>query len=190
MLQFKTLCVPAVFLSLASLAQAQTGPSGPVAPPSPAPAPANGAVSRLTPDSLVAYLRSQAGFTVEMKGQNIVAATIRRDGWTYVVEVHFTANGKFFALISPLGQASSQFASAQLLELLKASRRLAPAHFTYRDADQRLCLEDHDYGTQISESQFLNILDGYLKTVRDTYSLWDTSRWPVAGPAPTSGPGA
>jgi hypothetical protein len=138
----------------------------------------------MTPDRLADLLRRD-GHHIDIKtfpnGAQTVVATINRDGWRYVVELEFNAQGTNLNVICPLGNAASQFSGAQLLRLMKKSYELpCPLHFAYRAADQRLCLEDPCYSpNNMTDASLRNMLDRLLRTVRETHDLWDCSRWPV-----------
>lgn len=171
MRHLKNLCLPVVVLALGSvagMAMAQTGPSQSTSTP---PAASNG---RLTPEAIAELLRKQ-GHQVEMREQNgqvELVCQIRQDGWGYQVEIQFDKAKKWMTFLSPLGGQLSQYSAAQLLDLLKLSYRISPAHFVYREKDRRICLEDCDYGTGISETQFQDCLNAFLKKIRDNHATW------------------
>jgi hypothetical protein len=183
-------------VGLAGSALAQSGPSGPG--PAPSGIPNNGPIgqiSQLSPDRLVNFLR-QDGHQADAKkltnGDHLVTAVIQRDGWRFVLEFEFTGGGKNMNVICPLGNPTSQFSSAQLLQLMKKSYELpVPLHFSYRANDQRLCLEDPCYNTMnMSDAGVRSIMERMMKTARETHPLWDTSRWPLNGPAAGGQPAA
>lgn len=180
--------------ALAGSAFAQTGPSGAGPAPAPLPNPA-GQTNQLTPTRLVNFLR-QEGHQAEDKvltgGDHLVTAVIQRDGWRFVIEFEFASAGKNLNVICPLGNPQAQFSGAQLLALMKKSYELpVPLHFSYRSADQRLCLEDPCYQTaNMQDAGLRTIIDRMTKTARETHPLWDSSRWPINGPAAAGQPGA
>jgi hypothetical protein len=168
---------------------AQTGPTGPSGAPTTnnAPVAQNGS---MTPDRLSNLLR-QDGHKVEVKdyanGGKTVIATVQRDGWQFVIEFEFMPGGKVLNVVCPLGNSVSQVAPAQLMALMKKNYELPGCtRFSYRNGDQRICLEDPNYNPSVNFGDQLvrNIVDGIVRTVRDTQNLWDTSRWPLNGGAP------
>jgi hypothetical protein len=167
----------------ATMAAAQTGPSGGDAVP-PIQQPTQ--QGKLTPDHLANLLRGdrhQADIRKQQDGSHVVVANIAKEGWRFIVEFEFNSTGTNLNLICPLGNPSDQFSSAQLLQLMKKSYELpCPVHFSYRASDRRLCLEDPCYNTaNLSDTAVRQLLDRMLRTVKDTHSLWDTSRWPANG---------
>lgn len=178
MRHLKNLCLPIVILTLAqvtALVRAQTGPTGPAAPPSPAASPAPAAtVQRLTPEAIAELLRKQ-GYQVEQREKDgivVLVCQVRQDGWSFQVEIQFDKAKKWMTFLSPLGGPLSQYSAAQLLDLLKLNYRLSPAHFVYRETDRRICFEDCDYGTSLTDEQLLNCLNAFLKKIRDNHSTW------------------
>jgi hypothetical protein len=178
MRHLKNLCLPIVILALGStarLSMAQTGPTGPVSQPSTgAPATTTPNVQRLTPEVVADLLRKQ-GHQVEQREQNGLVeliCQIRQDGWGFQLEIQFDRDKKWMTFLSPLGGPLSQYSAAQLLDLLKLNYRLSPAHFVYRERDRRICFEDCDYSTGMSEAQFQNCLTNFLKKIRENHATW------------------
>ncbi len=166
-----------------------TSPTGP-AGGQPAAQPAADQSPRLgSPENLVAYLQ-RLGHTVQTQtrqdGGIALFVAIRQNDWTYTVEIPFNANRSDFSLICPLGSPASQLSPAQMLALLKANARIR-GYFLFRESDQRLCLEDDDYSVRITEAGFRSCLDRFLQAVHDNHNIWDTTRWPLAGPALATG---
>lgn len=186
--------IAAVVLTLVSLtgaAFAQTGPIGPgTAPAAPVPSiPASAAV--MTPENVVSILTKlghQASLVKHNNNAVTVNATITKDNWRFAVEMYFSPNGKNLDFAIPVGNPTSQFSSAQLMEILKKNFELGPVvHFSFRPSDNRLILEDPLYGTTgLTEQQLIQTLDRLMKFARDTHSTWDTSRWPLNGSTPTA----
>lgn len=179
----RSIAIAVFTLAVANCAFAQTGPGA-------SPEPSNGSVSenkQLTPERLANLLR-QDGHQIEVKkvdGGHLVDVIIQRDGWRFVVQFEFTNAGKNMSVICPLGNPAKEFSAAQLLALMKKSFELpVPLHFSYRAADQRLCLEDPCYSTaSLTDAGVKSLLDRLMKTARETHSLWDNSRWPLNAPA-------
>ena len=173
-------------LSFAGASFAQTGPVGPAAnqnpPAQPQPA------GRLTPDRVVQHLKGQ-GHAAEKKslenGAVQVIASVKKDGWTFNLEIGFVPDQSAWSVACILGNAPTS--QAQLTEILKLSHKFAPSSFSYRDADQKLIFEDRLCHTQLDERDFQKNLDGFLKNVRDTHPIWSGSQT-VASPAPTNNP--
>jgi hypothetical protein len=181
------IAVLTALLSVAGVSQAQTGPAGPATNNGPTTPQTN--ASQLSPDRLTQYLKGQ-GHPVEKKtfqnGQVALLASIKKDGWNFQVEIGFTLDQTAWGLACPL--AAVPTSQAHLTEILKLSHKLAPAHFSARDSDQKLLFEDPDYNTRISEADFQKILDGFLKKVRDSHPIWSGSQSAAIAstPAPTN----
>jgi hypothetical protein len=163
------------FVVSALPAAAQTGPSGGSTPAPSGVAPASQA---MTPDRLAGWLR-QKGHTADVKtlanGVRMVGARIQKDGWGFDVQFEFTTDGKIMNLICVLGGAES-YSRTQLYDLLKRNYDFGgPRHFSIRGADQRLCLEDNGFSTSgVNDGNLQNIVDNFLRLVRDTHPLWGT----------------
>jgi hypothetical protein len=200
------LSVATVVLGFAApIALAQTGPSTPPingVPGTPVVQPGPGGnnnvipQNRLTAERLANFLRGQ-GTQVDVKtfanGGATLTAIFNQDGWRYIVEFEFLGGGNRMNIICPLGNSSSQFSAAQLLELMKKTYDMnAIYRFLYRDQDKRLCLEDPQYDTNnLSEAVVRDNVNRLIRVVRETYQLWNTANWPIGGTTTASaGPSA
>jgi hypothetical protein len=166
-----------------TLALAQTGPvtqppisGGPTAPGNPTgpgttnPAPNNG----LTPESLAAYLKTQgyevAGIRTHEGGSNkVVDVIIRKDDWTYKVEFEFAGNTIW--LVAPLGSPGPNFNQMKLVDLLRSNHKIGPTHFSYRNADNRVCM-NIDMSVRSTTAQVQRNLEDFLKNIRETHPVW------------------
>jgi len=176
----RLLYVPVVMavLAVGGVAFGQTGPvngtGGQPVPPKGGPAQPGG---MMTADHAADVLR-QNGYQVNVQaasnGAKTVIATIVKDNWRYTVELEFSVDQKNMNVIAPLNGPATKFSSEQLLALLKKSYELnPPLHFSYRQADQRILLEDPLYNTvNMTDASFLQIVNNMLNNVRETYPLW------------------
>jgi hypothetical protein len=165
-----------------SAASAQTGPSYK------SPVPGNGGgipSNKMTPDRAAKLLRAD-GHSVQVRtfpnGGKTVIATVLRDGWRFVVELEFNAQGNNLNVVCPLGNPISKISATQLQQLLAANYTLPGVmRFSFRASDQRLCLEDPFYATaNMSDAGLRNILNNITGKARETHKLWDTSQGPVS----------
>ena len=178
MMRLKPLCVAMVLLVLSGsgrLAQAQTGPSGPLPAPATSPMPGQltpPAVGRLTAANIVAFLRTQPGVTAVVM-QDGVAVTIRRENWTYAVNILLYKDG--FKLECPLGSIG-QRSPAQLVDLLQENDRITMHDICYRftcwKQNQQLYLLGFNFDIQMSEAQLLDSLVRFTRIIHDTYESW------------------
>ncbi|HTU21166.1 MAG TPA: hypothetical protein VMG10_24140 [Gemmataceae bacterium] len=181
MICLKSLRMPLVFLALSAnglMAQAQTGPSGPVpgpgtpTPPGPINPPAAG---RLIAVRIVAFLQNQPGVTARVLQSGNVAVTIRRDGWSYAFNINFSKDGKSLTLECPLGSIS-QRSPAQLVALLQENDRVVMHNIKYRftcyKQDQQLYLMAFNFSTDMTEAQVLDNLVRFTRILHDTYESW------------------
>jgi hypothetical protein len=161
---------------------AQTGPQG--KPPTAQPAAAD--ATTMNPERLAAWLRQQ-GSAPEMRqmpdGARVLASKIRKDDWNFEVQFEFTPDGKALNLICLLEGAQTS-SRERLFVLLRRNYDLGGLrHFSIRDGDQRICLEDNNHPTaNLSDTALAKVLDDFLRIVRDTYPLW-------GNPAPQQGGG-
>jgi len=190
------LLVPAVlvFANFAPSASAQTGPTGPVANPASKAANPGKQQAGRSAEKLAEFLRSE-GYEVKIldvanSTNKVVVATVARDGWRFVLE--FEHLGALMNVICPLGDSNTKYSAEQLLGLMKANYSLSvPLHFSYRDADKRLLLEDPLHLTNVPEEYLRNLVTRITKAARETYPLWGAQNVAAAGnaqPAPNAAP--
>jgi hypothetical protein len=170
-------------LTVPMLAQAQTGPIGSTSKGSgPGPGPGMPAGPTMTPERLVTLLKSK-GYQADLRtfadGGKTVIANIERDMWRYIVEFEFTKDLKLMHLVSPLGNPIQNLSGAQAIALLKKSYDIGPIyHFSYRNNDKHILLENPLWSTSNVSDQFFNqILDGHLDQIRKTIDVWDSSKF-------------
>jgi hypothetical protein len=183
-MSMRHLVVPSVALvvlgAAAWVADAQTGPTGPVGSgkgtkgtgPS---GPVGG--QALTADRAASLLQAkgyQAQVSVAPNGAKNVIATIEQGGWRYDVTIAFTTDGKYMDFGSPLSAPGQTFTQAQLQGLLQKNMDLIynVKSFAFNKNDHRLWLMNVNYSPNTSEQQFYQILDDHLSTIRGTYDLW------------------
>jgi hypothetical protein len=178
-----------------NLASAQTGPGGtnpaPAAPTAPAAAP--GTVA--TVDDLAALLR-QLGYEVDVRkdasGEGGCLVTIRKDGFTYVLEVFMNKSRRFMWVVAELGQLDIDHAPpAALVKLLEEDDKYSPAHFSYRRADRRLLLSVVLENREITPEKLNQYVNFLLYVVKETYPTWGNlgaaaSTPPAAGNPPAN----
>jgi hypothetical protein len=169
-----------VLASCALVADAQTGPTGPVSggkgvkgPAQPGPV----AGQALTAEKVASMLQSK-GYkaqvvTVQNGGKNVLAL-IEKDGWNYDVTIAFTPDGKYMDFGSPLSVVGQSFSQAQLQGLMQKNMELIYGLKTFgiNKADNRLWLMNINYSPNSTEQQFYQILDDHLATIRNSYDLW------------------
>ena len=155
-----------------AVANAQTAP---VVKPSPQPVVAADNTT-LTPERLAGWLHQQ-GHPVDMgqlpDGARVVASNIKKEDWKFNVQFEFSSDGKTLNLICLLDSAQSS-SRDRLFVLLRRNYDLGGLrHFSIRDGDQRICLEDNNHPTaNLSDAALANLLDDFLRIVRDTYPIW------------------
>ena len=162
-------------LLIGSIGFAQTGPVGPSSAPPAAPAVQSG--NQLLPDRLADMLRKM-GHQVEIrKDANnavFVTAKIQQDGWRFQVEFEYTIDQRGVYMVCQLGVHSNRLAANQLMNLLRKSYELHPAHFSVHSATGMLLLESPNYNTMnFSEANAQALLARLLKNVRDSHALWN-----------------
>jgi len=102
-------------------------------------------LTQITPESAAAYLRKHNHKVQPIKsldGRPMLLVQIQHNGWQFDMEIEFTPDLRAYFLICPLGKAGAQYTGTQLMELLKANYRFAPAQFCIRATDQCLCFEE------------------------------------------------
>jgi hypothetical protein len=156
-----------------SAVSAQTGPLG--NPQATKPAVAADA-STMTPERLATWLRQQE-FAADLRqlpdGARIIASKIRKEDWNFEVQFEFTPDGKALNIICLLEGAQTS-SRDRLFVLLRRNYDLGGLrHFSIRDGDQRICLEDNNHPTaNLSDTALTTMVDDFLRVVRDTHPLW------------------
>jgi hypothetical protein len=170
MLQNKSLIVAAL-VSVASLGYVQTAKAQDA--------------KGFTPDRMASFAKG-LGYKADIQkfqngGEN-VTIVVEKDGNRFIIVAEYNPAKTNINFLCPLGNAVPEISGAQAMALMKKSYDLCPVHFTYRDSDKRICLEDCLYNPMgLSESNFQGVLDRLCKVMIDTYPLWDASRWPLNG---------
>jgi hypothetical protein len=164
------------------LALAQSGPAGTGVP---AGTPAiTTAQDNLSEQALEAALRAldpnlQITPTKDGKGK-LYDFKVSRDGWNYDLRVESYANGLWLnAKLSSLISAPQNLPPAVLAELLKLNFQVGPSHFAFMGQNDNsafrlvLCrLLDR----KMSGETFNAYINDFLKTVKDSYSVWSQVR--------------
>ncbi|MCI0465187.1 MAG: hypothetical protein L0Z62_50335 [Gemmataceae bacterium] len=141
--------------------------------------PGGAAQGKLTPQNLSEYLR-KVGFQPQVmnppNGTPYCVLNLKNDaGWNFAIEVTVTKEGGMW-LTAPLGQLPQGEAPAnRLLQLLEANNPIAPCFFTYRAADNRICMKLEVVGTQAD--RFRADLTMMCNTIQQTHTLWNTPAW-------------
>ncbi len=141
-------------------------------------------VSTMTPERLASWLRQHTS-PVDMRqlpdGARVVASKIRKEDWSFEVLFEFSPDGKRWNLICLLDGAQTS-SRDRLFLLLRRNYDLGGLrHFSIRDGDQRICLEDNNHPTaDMSDAVLTNLVDDFLRIVRDTHPLWGSAA-PQAG---------
>jgi len=99
---------------------------------------------------------------------------LSRDGWEFEIEASVTPKGVIW-LTAPLVEIPRDKAAAgKLLNILEANTTVGPCFFTYRAADEKLCMRLEVAGGETGFRGDLNLL---ASKIRDTYSLWREEVW-------------
>lgn len=177
----RTSIAAAVLLgSIASVASAQSGPDG--AGAGPAPAATTAQAAKLGQANVNAFLKDlgyQVGETKDAgNGFYSTQTTIKKDGWTFHVEVLLDTKAGSTWLISPLGNPlGTGDQTAGLLKLLEANHTMAPFFFSIRAADRRICMNYEIPNLALAPQVFQSSMNGFLGKVRATHGVWNTANW-------------
>lgn len=157
--------------------------TGPTQPPATPPRTTD---SGLTPEKVVAELRKR-GHQVQERadhdGLKQYRVAIRRDGWAFIVELGCSGDGTMLVLRAPLPTPGGNLSAAQMLELLKQNAHNKPLFFSYEEATRRLVLNLVFVRTTFKdETVVATCLDLFIGVIRDTYKVWDASRYPPLTP--------
>lgn len=154
----------------ATLAIAQT--SAPDAPK---------AADILTEDSLHTMLKNM-GYNVGIEKTpqgNIYMLTIKRDTWTYVLDVSLSPSKTklwFSGWLKELPKDGTVTVD-RLLDLLEANWLRGPYHFRYHRAFHQLnialCLDNQGITPAVLRTQ----LEGFMDTMKSTETLWNPKKW-------------
>lgn len=169
----------AVFAAANLLASAQTGPisgtgksTGKGSPPA-----AGGAMNA---ESLAKILQTK-GYKASVQaadngGKNVVAV-IEAGGWKYDVTFALLANGKEMDVFSPLSAPGQTYSKEQLEALLKKNAAWVGGlkYFIIGQKDGKLYLANTNFTMPTSEQQLMQILDGHLAAIRESYDLWKSN---------------
>lgn len=165
--------LPAVAFLLAGHPAPADQPAGPPKPPAEA--------APLTEESLQQML-TLMGYEPKVEktaSSNIYTLTIKRDTWTYVVQVSLSPNKSKLWLSGWLGELppNEKIPVEKLLDLLEGSWNYGPTHFRYykkfRQINLGLCLENRN----VTSPHLRENLEDFMDTMKKTELLWNAKKW-------------
>ncbi len=150
--------------------------------PPPAPQPTS---SIMTAEALGPLLENMGYDVKTMKNTADVpyyVITTKRDTWTFVVEVSLSPNKGYVWLGAPLSVVPdlTPDSGPKLLRLLQENGNIAPTFFSYAPGSKRLMLQSAMENHDITPAKLRVRIDGLQDVVRNTFPLWDTSKWSAA----------
>lgn len=165
------------FLVLTGSAEAQTMKTGKVRPPV-----ADGPIVGLTAQSGVLSVENVRDMlrglgyepSVRKSGSmDVLHLSIRRDDWTFEFDVSVSGNKKKIWMSCFFDPYSRDPNARELANLLDASFKHGPAHFTYNPTNRQLNLGLPLDNRGITADILRTEVETFIDTIRKTESLWN-----------------